>query len=151
MKDKLKKVVQLFFPIILGSLVGLIIKNKIDYDYLIKPLFSPPKFIFPIAWSIIYLLMGISYLLLNRKNDIKGLEKGAYYAQFVVNILWSIIFFLFKYRLLACWWIILLDFLVLWMLVLFYKNDKFCCFLNIPYFIWCLYATYLTIGIYMLN
>jgi len=90
--------------------------------------FLHPKFIFPIAWSIIYLLLGISYLLLNRKNDSKGLEKGAYYAQFVINILWSIIFFLFKYRLLACWWIVLLDFLVLWMLVLFYKNDKICCF-----------------------
>ena len=151
MMNKIKKLGQLFFPLALGGLVSLIIKNKIDYQYLVKPPLAPPKLAFPIAWSIIYLLMGISYYKLNKENDISPLEKGVYYAQLVVNALWSIIFFLFKLRLLACLWIIILDVLVLWILLLFYKKNKISAYLNIPYLIWILFATYLTIGIYFLN
>ncbi len=151
MKDKIKKFGLLFFPLILGGLVSIIINKKIDYQELIKPMLAPPKLAFPIAWSIIYLLMGISYYKLNKNSDITYEEKGVYYAQLIVNALWSIIFFLFKLRLLACFWIILLDILVIWMIKLFYKRNKVSGLLNIPYLLWILFATYLTIGIYILN
>lgn len=151
MKDKIKKFGQLFFPLILGGLVGIIISKRIDYQKLVKPMLAPPKIVFPIAWSVIYLLMGISYYKLNKEVDITNEEKGVYYAQLIVNALWSIVFFLFKLRLLACFWIILLDILVIWMIKLFYKKCKVCSLLNIPYLIWILFATYLTIRIYILN
>ncbi len=151
MNTKLKNVINLFLPIILGSIVGFIIKDYIDYSSLIKPPLAPPKIVFPIAWSIIYLLMGISYYLLNKNNEAGTLDKTVYYGQLIINLLWSIIFFLFKLRLLSCLWIILLDFLVLSMNILFSKKEKIYAYLNIPYFIWILFATYLTIGIYIVN
>ena len=148
MKEKIKNAYYLLLPIILGSLVGFIINSFIDYPVLNKPPFAPPKVLFPIIWSIIYLLMGISYYLYRKKtNEYNYL----YYIQLGVNLLWSIIFFVFKLRLLAVLWIILLDVLVYLLIVKFKQTDKTLAYLNIPYLIWALYATYLTIGIYILN
>lgn len=151
MKNILKNGFYLFFPLIVGGIVSLLIAGKIDYTFLVKPPLAPPKIFFPIAWTIIYLLMGISYFLL--KKNAKDLEKeeGAYYAQLFVNALWSIIFFVFKFRLLACFWIVLLDLLVIYMIYVFYQKHKISAYLNIPYLLWSLFATYLTIGIYILN
>ncbi len=148
MKDKLIKLFYLFLPIILGSIVGFIISKYIDYSSLNKPPFCPNKIFFPIAWFIIYILMGISYYLFKKSNN-KTLY--IYYIQLGFNLLWSIIFFVFKLRLIAVFWIIILDLLVYFMILKFYKFNKLSSILNIPYFIWCLFATYLTIGIYILN
>ena len=146
-----KNLFYLFFPIVIGSLVGWFISGYIDYTTLAKPPFAPPKIIFPIAWTIIYLLLGISYYLLNKNSDVTPTERRIYYLQLFVNYLWSFIFFVFKFRLLAVLWIILLDILVYYMLYLFYKKYKLSAYLNIIYLIWITFATYLTIGIYILN
>lgn len=150
MKIKIKDFIYLFLPFILGGIIGYITKDYIDYSILIKPPFAPPNILFPIAWNIIYILMGISYFLLNR-NKVNNLERRIYYSQLIVNLLWSIIFFVLKFRFVACLWIILLDILVIWMIILFYKKNKISSFLNFPYLIWILFATYLTIGICILN
>ena len=146
-----KNLFYLFFPIVIGSLVGWFISGYIDYTTLAKPPFAPPKIIFPIAWTIIYLLLGISYYLLNKNSDVTPTERRIYYLQLFVNYLWSFIFFVFKFRLLAVLWIILLDILVYYMLYLFYKKYKLSAYLNIIYLIWITFATYLTIVIYILN
>lgn len=140
----------IFFPLIGGAFIGFLIKNKIDYAMLTLPPLAPPKILFPIAWSILYLLLGLSYFLYRKKYDNKK-TSVIYYLQLGVNYLWSILFFLLKWRLLSIFWIILLDFLVLYLIKLFSKQEKKAAYLNIPYLIWCLYATYLTIGIYFLN
>ena len=147
----LKKVFYLFFPLILGSIVGFIISNSIDYPNLIKPPLAPPKILFPIIWSIIYLLMGISYYILKKNNNVDNKESLIYYTQLGINLLWSIIFFLLKWRFIAIIWIIILDILVITMIKLFYKKQKVAAYLNILYLVWILFATYLTIGIYILN
>ncbi len=142
----------LFFPLIIGSLVGLIISGSIGYTSLQKPPLAPPKILFPIMWSIIYLLMGISYFILKRNyKDILTKESFIYYLQLFVNVLWSIIFFIFKWRLFSIFWIILLDILVIYMIYLFLKKIKVSAYLNIIYLIWILFATYLTTMIYILN
>ena len=141
----------LFLPLILGSIVGFIIKNSIDYPNLIKPPLAPPKILFPIIWSIIYLLMGISYYILKKNNNVDNKESLIYYTQLGINLLWSIIFFLLKWRFIAIIWIIILDILVITMIKLFYKKQKVAAYLNILYLVWILFATYLTIGIYILN
>lgn len=141
----------LFLPLILGSIVGFIIKNSIDYPNLIKPPLAPPKILFPIIWSIIYILMGISYYILKKNNDTTIKESLIYYTQLGINLLWSIIFFLLKWRFIAIIWIIILDILVIIMIKLFFKKQKVAAYLNILYLIWILFATYLTIGIYILN
>ena len=145
-----KKLFYLFLPVILGSLVGFIISGSIDYNELIQPPLAPPSWLFPVMWTIIYLLMGLSYYLFKKDNDNDCISK-LYYIQLGVNLLWSIIFFLFKLRLLACVWIILLDVLVGLMIYWFYNIKRVSGYLNLLYMGWILFATYLTIGIYILN
>ncbi len=71
MKKIIKNIFYLFLPIIAGSIIGLITSNFIDYETLIKPPLAPPNILFPIIWSIIYLLMGIAYYYYkNNNNDI---------------------------------------------------------------------------------
>lgn len=147
---KVRNFFRLFLPIILGGIVGFIINGFIDYTALLKPPLAPPKILFPIMWSIIYLLMGISYYLYRKDYNDKTTIK-LYYAQLIVNLLWSIIFFVFKFRLLAVFWIVLLDVLVILLIKRFFKTKKVSAFLNILYLAWILFATYLTIGIYILN
>ena len=148
MKKIIRNAFYLFLPIVLGSLVGFLISNFMDYEYLIKPPFAPPKIVFPIAWSIIYILMGIAYFIYRKKSDDKNY---IYYIQLIVNLLWSIIFFVFKWRFVSILWILLLDALIIYTMKSFKKYSKIPSYLFIPYLIWCLFATYLTIGIYILN
>ena len=152
MKNILKKGFYIFFSLVIGGIVSIIIKNHIDYSILNKPPLSPPKLLFPIAWSIIYLLMGISYYLF-RKDYPNNEDKITflYYFQLFINALWSIIFFLFKWRFLAIIWILLLLALIVWLTMLLYQKIKISSYLYIPYIIWVIFATYLTIGIYILN
>jgi len=151
MKKFFTTIFYLFFPLLIGSIIGILISNNIDYNTLIKPPLSPPSILFPIVWSILYLLMGISYYILKKKDNTNIIISTIYYIQLFVNALWSIIFFSLEWRFFAIIWIILLDILVITMIYLFYKKEKIAGYLNIPYLIWILFATYLTIGIYILN
>jgi len=147
---KIRNFFRIFLPLILGGIVGFIISGFIDYTELVKPPLAPPKILFPIAWSIIYLLMGISYYLYRKEyNDEKTIK--LYYIQLAVNLFWSIIFFVFKWRLVSIFWIVLLDILVITLVQRFLETKKISAYLNIIYIIWILFATYLTIGIYILN
>lgn len=147
---KIRNFFRIFLPLILGGIVGFIISGFIDYTELVKPPLAPPKILFPIVWSIIYLLMGISYYLYRKEyNDEKTIK--LYYIQLAVNLFWSIIFFVFKWRLVSIFWIVLLDILVITLVQRFLETKKISAYLNIIYIIWILFATYLTIGIYILN
>lgn len=148
----LKNLGLLFTPIIGGSAVDFIIRNSIDYASIYKPPLAPPAILFPVAWSTIYLALGISYYLIKKDELTQNKRlKVLYYTQIIVNYLWSIIFFVFKLRLLASAWIILLDILVILMIKEMNHEKRVSAYLNIPYLIWILFATYLTIGIYLLN
>lgn len=150
-KNILTNLFYIFFPLIIGGIVSFFISGNIEYSYLNKPPLAPPGIVFPIVWTIIYLLMGISYYILKRNDNTNIIISAVYYVQLFVNALWSIIFFNLEWRLFAIIWILLLDILVITMIYLFYKKDKVSAYLNIPYLIWILFATYLTIGIYVLN
>ncbi len=152
MNKLLRNIFYIFLPIVLGSLVGIIISKYMDYSQLIKPPLAPPKIFFPIAWSIIYLLMGISYYLFRKKINLKySFEVKIYYLQLIVNLLWSIIFFIFKWRFIAILWILFLDYLVIYMIKLFKNKVPLSAYLNYFYLAWIIFASYLTIGIYILN
>ena len=146
----LKNIFYLIFPLVVGSIVGLVISPYIDYNTLVKPPLSPPSIVFPIAWTIIYILMGISYFIfkLNNNDDKTSI---IFYLQLFVNAMWSIIFFVWKLRFFAIIWTLLLLFLVIYLFTLFLKKEKISAYLNIPYILWLLFATYLTIGVYILN
>lgn len=141
----------ILIPVIIGGIVGLIISGSIDYNSLQKPIFAPPSIVFPIAWTILYILMGISYGILKDKSLTDTKTDTIYYLQLFVNALWSIIFFTLKMRLFAFIWIILLDILVIIMIINFYKKNKLAGLLQIPYLLWILFASYLNLSIYLLN
>ena len=87
----IKKYLPIFIPLILGTIIGLII-NTDSYATINKPILSPPSIVFPIVWSILYLIIGYSYYKSSRSNDINKV----YYIQLIINLTWSIIFFNFK-------------------------------------------------------
>lgn len=151
MKKIISYLFYLFFPLFVGGIVAFFIKNSIDYTSLVKPPFAPPKVLFPIAWIILYLFMGISYFLYKKEFKERSILDFLYYVQLFVNALWGFIFFLWKARFVAILWILLLDILVVLLIYCFLYKKKISAFLNIPYLTWILFATYLTIGIYVLN
>ena len=135
----------ILIPVIMGGIIGLIISPFMNYQNLTKPPFSPSGIVFPIAWTILYIIMGYSF---NKQNE---QNKTIYYTQLIVNGLWSIIFFIFKWYLLSSIWIILLIILVIIMIYKFYNENKLSGLINLPYLIWLLFALYLSIGVYLLN
>ena len=152
MSNKLKVYVKsILIPLIVGGIVGLIISSSIDYNVLQKPKFSPPSILFPIMWTILYVIMGISYGILKNNLQIDKKTNIIYYVQLFVNALWSIIFFTLKWRLLAFVWILILALLIIFMIVEFYKKNKLAGILQIPYLLWVLFASYLNVAIYALN
>lgn len=149
--QNVKKIFHALFPLIIGGIVGMITSGYMDYNDLIKPTLAPPEIVFPIAWTIIYLLIGISYTLLKEKGEVPKETQQLYYTQLIFNYLWTFIFFVFRLRLLSVLWIIILDVLVIIMTYQFYKQNKLSGILLIPYILWLLFATYLNISIYFLN
>ena len=151
MKNKWILAKNIILPIALGGLVGLIISQFMDYNTLQKPPLSPPGFIFGIVWSILYLLMGIAYGMLVYKGKSDAEVSKIYWTQLIVNLIWPILFFVFKLRLFSSIWIIILLILVISMVIKFYKKDKIIGYSQIPYLLWIMFATYLNIGVYILN
>lgn len=141
----------ILIPVIVGGIVGLVISQFMDYNSLQKPFLAPPSITFPIVWTILYVLMGISYGIL-KSNDLTNQEINLiYYLQLGFNALWSIIFFVLKWRLFAFIWIIALAVLVIVMIIKFYHQNKVAGLLQIPYLLWVLFASYLNIAFYILN
>lgn len=141
----------ILFPLILGGIVSFLISGYIDYNSLQMPSFAPPSFLFPIVWSTLYILMGISYGILKSNNLVDSKINLIYYSQLMVNLLWPIVFFVLKWRLFAFLWIILLVVLVVNMIIQFYNKNQLSGLLQIPYLLWLLFATYLNLGVYLLN
>lgn len=141
----------ILIPVVVGGIVGLLISSFIDYNSLQKPPLAPPSILFPIMWTILYVLMGISYGILENKSLVDSKINLIYYIQLFVNAMWSIIFFILKWKLFAFIWIVLLDILVLIMIIQFYKKNKLSGLLQIPYILWILFASYLNLAIYLLN
>lgn len=141
----------IIIPVAIGGIVGIIISKSLDYNNLVKPFLSPPSIVFPIVWTILYIIMGISYSLLevDLKNDTS--INLIYYSQLFVNALWSIFFFSFKWRFFSFIWLLLLIFLIILMIFRFYNKNKVSGLIQIPYLLWSIFALYLNISIYLLN
>ena len=136
-----------------GALSRLLSGNSFDFfETLTKPPFSPPGWIFPIVWFILYALMGFAAYLIY-KSDSKGRNSALviYWAQLFLNFLWSIVFFRFNLTGLSVAVILALLVMVTFMIFKFGKINTKAAAINIPYLLWLLYASYLNIGILSLN
>lgn len=148
-----EEIISILIPLIGGFISGLVSMGGIkEFNSLIKPILSPPGFIFPIVWTILYILMGIgSYLVYNENDYLSNYSLKIYAISLFVNFLWSPIFFGLNLRLFSFIWILLLDFIVSYMIWCFYKVNKKAAYIEIPYLVWCLFATYLNLAFYLLN
>lgn len=119
-----------------------------DTDSLVKPLLFPPKILFSIVWTILYFLMSISLYLSSKYN--KNLYR-VYGIQLILNSLWSPLFFMFKTYLFSTIELLILIIFVAIMIKEMKLENKLSAYLQIPYFIWLLFALYLNVSIYILN
>ena len=132
-----KLAIYIAIPLILGTVVGLITsKQSANYG---GPV---PGWIFPVVWSILYILMGISSYLISDNKDLLKI----YYVNLVVNLLWPIIFFSFGLETLAFFWILALIIIVGYMMYKFYIENKISAYLLIPYIIWLVFAAFLNLS-----
>lgn len=142
-------------PLIVGAVSALLTKNSMEIFALVeKPPLTPPAWLFPVAWTILYILMGISsYLILTSNAELEEKAEAIrlYAYQLLVNFLWSTFFFNFGWYLFAFLWLVLLWILVFLMIRKFYDISKVAAYLNIPYILWVTFAGYLNLGIWWLN
>lgn len=158
MKQKFR-ISSLLISIVIAELVGalsaLLSGNSTgDYQALNQPPLSPPGWLFPIAWGILYALMGTAAYLIYQSGADNAQKKKAlifYGAQLFVNFLWSLVFFRFQMYWLSVAVIIILDILLIITMVCFARIRTSAVLFLIPYLLWLLFATYLNIGVAVLN
>lgn len=146
-------IISLAIPLGVGGLAALLTINSMQqFEQMAKPPLSPPGFLFPIVWTILYALMGIaSYIVYRSDSPNKLYALILYGVQLAVNFIWPLVFFNLDAYLLAFICILVLLVLVIITTVMFYQIDKLAGILMIPYCIWVAFATYLNFGIFLLN
>ncbi|WP_130871049.1 TspO/MBR family protein [Intestinimonas massiliensis (ex Afouda et al. 2020)] len=118
-----------------------------------KPPLSPPSMVFPIVWSALFALMGVSAARVWQAppSPERSRGLGLFGTQLAFNFFWSIIFFNAQAYGLALIWLAVLWALILWMLLTFRKVDKWAAWLQVPYLLWVSFAAYLNFGVWALN
>ena len=149
MLQKLKKFGIVSLPLLVGLLSTLFV-NFNFYKEINLPSIAPPSILFPIVWTILFILMGISFLLIIKDGNNR--EKIILFIiQLIINFVWVICFFRFKLFLASFILIVLLDCIVLYIILQYYKYNKVSSYLLIPYLLWIIFATYLNWMIFILN
>lgn len=148
-------VIAILIPVLVGISAALLTRNQMMiYEEITSPPLSPPAILFPIVWTVLYILMGIGSGLIYL-SDTPAADKikalSIYALQLFINFIWSLIFFNAQAFFAAFVLIIILWVLVLKMIIKFYKINKTAGFLQIPYLFWITFATYLTLAIAILN
>lgn len=142
-------------PLIVGVIAGLITRNSMELFAMVeRPPLAPPAWLFPVAWTILYTLMGVSsYIILTADASQDEINKAMklYAYQLVVNFLWPTFFFNFEWYFFSFLWLIFLWVLVFLMIKSFYEINKVAAYLNVPYIVWLTFAGYLNAGIWLLN
>lgn len=149
-----KLLICLAIPLAVGGLAALLSGGMSDYGVMAKPPLSPPGWVFPVVWSILYLLMGYaSYRVLESGATQEEIKKALtlYGLQLSANFIWPLLFFGGGWLLLSFFWLILLWVLIFLTIRAFSSIDETAGNLLIPYILWVTFAAYLNFGIYLLN
>lgn len=144
----------LAIPLAVGGLGALLSGGMSDYGVMVKPPLSPPGWVFPVVWSILYLLMGYaSYRVLESDAPKEDIRKALtlYGLQLAANFLWPLLFFGAGWFLLSFFWLIALWVLIFLTIRAFSRIDETAGNLLIPYILWVTFAAYLNFGIYLFN
>ena len=149
MKKYKPYIIEILIALAVGGLSAYLTKDSMEtFNSLVKPPLSPPSYLFPIVWAILFILMGISAGMVYKKS---GSVPFIYRLSLIVNFLWSIIFFNMEAYLFAFVWLLLLLVLIILTIIEYSKIDKTAAYLQIPYLIWVCFAGYLNFFIWYLN
>lgn len=142
-------------PLGVGILAGWLTRGSMaEFEAIDQPPLSPPGWLFPVVWTLLYLLMGIaSYLVLTSARPQKSIRRSLwlYGIQLGVNFLWPILFFSLSLHLFSFLWLVLLWVLILVTTLRFYQLSRMAGYLMLPYLVWVAFAGYLNLGVYLLN
>lgn len=151
-KNKSALIISILIPLAAGALSALFSGNMAAYSALNKPPFSPPSLVFPIVWTILYILMGVSsYIIFMSDSPDRSKALKIYGLQLFFNFCWSIIFFGLSWYLFAFFWLVVLIILIYSMIKQFFSINPTSAYLLMPYLLWCVFAAYLNLSIYLLN
>lgn len=145
--------IHLAIPLLTGGVSALVTKNAMaEFQSIDKPPLTPPGWLFPIAWTMLFVLMGLgSYIVWKSRSPLQRTALSLYGIQLFVNFFWSVLFFNLTSYLFAFFWLLLLLGLIITMFYYFYRAELLAAYLQIPYIIWVIFAGYLNMGVYLLN
>lgn len=154
MDKRIKLTISVILPLLIGFLGSFFTSSSIStwYPTLVKPSFNPPNWLFGPVWTLLYMLMGVSfYLIWSSKSKKKEQAMVFFGIQLLLNFFWSIIFFGLQSMFFA-----FVEILILWMLIMitifaFYKISRKAAYLLIPYLIWVSFAAVLNASLFLLN
>lgn len=149
-------IIAIIIPLFIGGLSAFLTRDNMNiYDEINTPPLSPPGILFPVVWTVLYILMGVSsgLIWLKRGENREKAENALliYAVSLVFNFIWSIIFFNFRLFLLSFIWLVVLLILIILTTIKYKKILPIAAFLQIPYVLWVTFAGYLNFGIYLLN
>lgn len=149
-------VISILIALGVGGIGSLLVRDNFSmYNEINLPAFSPPSFIFPIAWTVLYILMGISSAMIytneNTSDSERKIALWLYGIQLFFNLCWSPVFFNLRLYLFALIWLLIMWVIIIVMIIKFFQIDKRAAYLQIPYLLWTTFAAYLNLGIWLLN
>ena len=149
-------VISVVIALAVGGISALLTMNNMGlYSKNEQPALAPPPWLFPVVWTILYVLMGIGAALVYNRKDFKPEETRnaliIYAVNLALNFFWSIIFFNLEAYLFAFIWLVALWIVIIAMIISFRKVSPVAAYLQIPYLIWVTFAGYLNLAIYILN
>ena len=149
-------IISIIIPLAVGALSALLTRENMDiYGQVATPPLAPPAFLFPIVWTALYVLMGISAAMVWGRREVNYMAANSgliYYAiSLAFNFTWSIIFFNLRSFFVALAWLLVLLYLVVCTVAEYKKVAPVAAKLQIPYVVWVCFAGYLTAGIWWLN
>lgn len=142
-------------PLLIGLLSSFLTKDMMaQYGTMSKPPLSPPTIVFPIAWTILYVLMGISAAMIYTKggaSNYRSIGLTLHIVQLILNFFWSLIFFNMKQYTVSFIWLVILWLVVFSMMLNYKKISNTAFFLNIPYIVWLTFAGYLNLAVAVMS
>lgn len=146
-------IICVLIPIAVGGISSMLTRNAMmAFDSMNKPPLSPPGWLFPVAWTILYILMGFaSYMIYTSYSDMRSTALIIYGVQLFFNFCWSIIFFRFEWYWLALIWLLIMWAMIICLVCITQSISKIAMFCLLPYLLWTTYAAYLNAGIAWLN
>lgn len=152
--DAIVLAIAIIIPLLAGFIGSLYTTPNIAgwYANLSKPTFNPPNYLFGPVWTILFLLMGTaSFVIYKQKTKLKTQALKLYFAQLILNTMWSVVFFGAQNPLGGFLVIVALWLEIAYTMDVFYKINKLSGYLFVPYFLWVSFAMILNFSIYILN